>query len=70
MIGIIRADASSSAEPNDWVNAPASEFQPSWRIVALISSATACQRSARSLARSGSESTVARSNATQHISLE
>ena len=37
-MGIIRFEASSSSDPNDWVNAPTSSFQPRVMIASAISS--------------------------------
>ena len=71
-IGIIRLEASSSAESNDWVNAPTSSFHPrSLMVASWISSQVAAHSGDAVLAaQRRSASAMARSSATQHISLE
>ena len=69
-IGSIRFEASSSSEPNDWVKAEAVSLQPSRSTVSWISSWTRFQSPTRPPAPSRSASAIARSSATQHMTLE
>ena len=66
----IRFDASRSSLPNAWVKAPARSFQPRSRMAARISSRAAAQSPTRSSAPRWRARAIARSSATQHISLE
>ena len=66
----IRLLASRSSPPNAWVKAPAVSLQPRSRMAARISSRAEVQAGTRSLAPRGSARAMARSRATQHISLE
>src|SRR6266851_2701089 len=70
VIASIRLDASRSSLPKAWVNAPARSFQPCSRMAARISSRAAAQAATRSSAPSCGASAMARSRATQHMSLE
>ena len=70
VITSIRFEASRSSPPNAWVNDPAFSFQPYSRMAARISSRTAVQPATRSSAPSRGARAIARSKATQHISLE
>ena len=67
---IIKLEASRAVEPTYWVKAPASSLQASRVMVSQISSRCCFQRSTRSDARSRSASSIARSSATQHMTLE
>ena len=63
--------ASSAWPPSVWVNAPAESLQPRSRIADLIRSRSCRQRTTRSAsAPRTSASSIARSSATQHMSLE
>jgi hypothetical protein len=66
----IRLLASRSSEPKAWAKAPARSLQPRSRMAARIFSRVAVHSSIRSVASSGSPRAMARSRATQHISLE
>ena len=66
----IRLEASRSSLPNTWVYAPAAALQPREVMAALISSRAAAQSAARPTAPSRGARAIARSSATQHISLE
>ena len=69
-MAIMRFEASRAVEPNDWVKAPTCSFHPSRSTVVKICSCVRLHPSTRSPAPIRSAIAIARSSATQHITLE
>jgi len=69
-IGSIRLEASRASVPKYWVNEPAESLQPFCTTVSKISSRVRFQSSTRWPPSMTSAMAIARSSATQHISLE